>query len=104
VTASWAAYPNTKKYFLQDGSDEATKTSYDKICQNEPEKIFQVKLGRCYSRNCHQSAANLLIDYCWKWFCFSYTNMEVMQRKYLDHSTKSDRFDNTLFPLDSSVT
>ena len=36
ATASWAAYPNTKKYFLQDGSSEATKTSFDKISQKEP--------------------------------------------------------------------
>lgn len=38
ATASWAAYPNTEKYFLQDGSDEATKVSYDKIVQQEPWK------------------------------------------------------------------
>ncbi|BAU41075.1 hypothetical protein [Leptolyngbya sp. O-77] len=38
ATASWAAYPNTEKYFLQDGSDEATKVSYDKSCSREPWK------------------------------------------------------------------
>nr|WP_190707599.1 hypothetical protein [Nodosilinea sp. FACHB-141] len=36
ATASWAAYSNTQTYSLQDGSSEATKTSFDKICQEEP--------------------------------------------------------------------
>jgi hypothetical protein len=34
--------PNTKKYFIQDGSSEATKTSYDKIFQKEPWKNLAV--------------------------------------------------------------
>jgi hypothetical protein len=42
ATGSWAAYPNTKKYFIQDGSSEATKTSFDKICQKEPWKNLAV--------------------------------------------------------------
>ncbi len=42
ATASWAAYPNTQKYFLQDGSGESTKTSFDKICQKEPWKNLAV--------------------------------------------------------------
>lgn len=42
ATGSWAAYPNRKKYFIQDGSSEATKTSFDKICQTEPWKNLAV--------------------------------------------------------------
>ncbi|MFB2970314.1 hypothetical protein ACE1CD_15175 [Aerosakkonema sp. BLCC-F183] len=42
ATASWAAYPNKQKYFIQDGSSEATKTSFDKICQKEPWKNLAV--------------------------------------------------------------
>ena len=38
ATANWAAFPNTKKYFIQDGSSEITKTSFDKIGQKEPWK------------------------------------------------------------------
>ena len=42
ATANWAAFPNKKKYFLQDGSSESTKTSFDKICQKEPWKNLAV--------------------------------------------------------------
>lgn len=42
ATAKWAAYPNVQRYFLQDGSSESTKTSFDKICQKEPWKNLAV--------------------------------------------------------------
>ncbi len=103
ATASWAAYPNTKKYFLQDGSDEATKTSYDKICQKEPWKNLAV-LGDAIPGIVINPPQKLLIDYWKEHFGFSYTNMEVMQRVgYLDDLSSSDRFDKviTLFPFDS---
>ncbi len=103
ATASWAAYPNTKKYFLQDGSDEATKTSYDKICQKEPWKNLAV-LGDAIPGIVINPPQKLLIDYWKEHFGFSYTNMEVMQRVgYLDDLSQSDRFDKviTLFPFDS---
>lgn len=102
ATASWAVYPNTKKYFIQDGSDEATKTSYDKICQKEPWKNLAV-LGDALPGIVISSPTNLLIDYWREHFGFSYTNMEMMQRSlYLDCLNQSDRFDNiiTLFPFD----
>lgn len=103
ATASWAAYPNTKKYFLQDGSDEATKTSYDKICQKEPWKNLAV-LGDAIPGIVMNPPQNLLIDYWKEHFGFGYTNIEVMQRVvYLDDLSQSDRFDKviTLFPFDS---
>ena len=103
ATASWAAYPNTKKYFLQDGSDEATKTSYDKICQKEPWKNLAV-LGDAIPGIVINPPQKLLIDYWKEHFGFSYANMEVMQRVgYLDDLSSSDRFDKviTLFPFDS---
>ena len=102
ATASWAAYPNTKKYFLQDGSDEATKTSYDKICQKEPWKNLAV-LGDAIPGIVINPPQKLLIDYWKEHFGFSYTNIEVMQRAvYLDDLSSSDRFDKviTLFPFD----
>ena len=103
ATASWAAYPNTKKYFLQDGSDEATKTSYDKICQKEPWKNLAV-LGDAIPGIVINPPQKLLIDYWKEHFGFSYANIEVMQRAvYLDDLSSSDRFDKviTLFPFDS---
>ena len=102
ATASWAAYPNTKKYFLQDGSDEATKTSYDKICQKEPWKNLAV-LGDAIPGVVLRPPRNLLIDYWQEHFGFSYTNIEILQRSvYLDYLSETDRFDKviTLFPFD----
>ena len=102
ATASWAAYPNTKKYFLQDGNDEATKTPYDKICQKEPWKNLAV-LGDTIPGIVLSPPPNLLIDYWREYFGFSYNNIEVMQRTvYLDYLNQSDRFERviTLFPFD----
>lgn len=102
ATASWAAYPNTKKYFLQDGSDEATKTSYDKICQKEPWKNLAV-LGDGIPGIVLRPPRNLLIDYWREHFGFSYANTETLQRSvYLDYLSETDRFDQviTLFPFD----
>ena len=102
ATASWAAYPNTKKYFLQDGNDEATKTSYDKVCQKEPWKNFAV-LGDTIPGIVLSPPGNALIDYWQEYFGFSYNNLELMERTvYLDDLNQSDRFDRviTLFPFD----
>lgn len=103
ATASWAAYPNTKKYFIQDGSSEATKTSFDKICQKEPWKNLAV-LGDAIPGIVIIPPPKLLIDYWQEHFGFSYTNMEIIDRSvYLDDLSQSDRFDKviTLFPFDS---
>lgn len=103
ATASWAAYPNTKKYFLQDGSSEATKTSFDKICQKEPWKNLAV-LGNAIPGIVISPPHNLLIDYWREHFGFSYSNMELIHcSSYLDELSKSDRFDKiiTLFPFDN---
>src|SRR4028119_304367 len=64
ATGSWAAYPNIKKYFIQDGSSEATKTSFDKICQKEPWKNLAV-LGDTLPGIVINQPPKLLIDY-WK--------------------------------------
>lgn len=103
ATASWAAYPNRKKYFLQDGSSEATKTSFDKICQKEPWKNLAV-LGDAIPGIVINPPHNLLIDYWREHFGFSYSNLELIDcSSYLDELSKSDRFDNiiTLFPFDN---
>lgn len=103
ATATWAVYPNTKKYLLQDGSDESTKTSYDKISQKEPWKNLAV-LGDQIPGIIIRPPRNLLIDYWRDQFSFEYSNMEVMQRSiYLDYLSQTDRFDKvlSLFPFDS---
>lgn len=110
ATASWAAYPNKKKYFIQDGSSEATKTSFDKICQKEPWKNLAV-LGDVIPGVIVSSPPEALIDYWREHFGFSYTNIERIDRlTYLDELSQrdtpeeslSDRFDKliTLFPFD----
>ncbi|MBW4545316.1 MAG: ATP-grasp domain-containing protein [Symplocastrum torsivum CPER-KK1] len=103
ATASWAAYPNTKKYFLQDGSSEATKTSFDKICQKEPWKNLAV-LGDTLPAVVIIEPQKLLIDYWREHFGFSYTNQEMIHcSTYLDELSQSDRVKNviTLFPFDN---
>ncbi len=103
ATASWAAYPNRKKYFIQDGSSEATKTSFDKICQKEPWKNLAV-LGDSLPGIVIIKPQNLLIDYWREHFGFSYTNMEMMDcSMYLDELSQNSRFDKviTLFPFDN---
>jgi hypothetical protein len=103
ATGSWAAYPNTKKYFIQDGSSEATKTSFDKICQKEPWKNLAV-LGDAIPGIVIIEPQKLLIDYWREHFGFSYTSIEMMDcSMYLDDLSQSSRFDKviTLFPFDN---
>jgi hypothetical protein len=103
ATASWAAYPNTKKYFIQDGSSEASKTSFDKICQKEPWKNLAV-LGDSLPGVVIIEPQKLLIEYWREHFGFSYSNLEMMDcSAYLDELSHSDRFDKaiTLFPFDN---
>ncbi|MBD2102818.1 carbamoylphosphate synthase large subunit [Leptolyngbya sp. FACHB-261] len=102
ATASWAAYPNTQRYFLQDGSGEATKTSFDKICQKEPWKNLAV-LGDALPGVVISSVQKLLVDYWREHFGFSYDNLERIDcATYLDELSRGDRFDKviTLFPFD----
>jgi hypothetical protein len=103
ATASWVTYPNTKKYLIQDGSSEATKTSYDKICQKEPWKNLAV-LGDSILGILTNSPPKLLVDYWQEHFGFSYTNIEVMpQSDYLDKlSSECGAIHKliTLFPFD----
>ncbi|MEH2464466.1 carbamoylphosphate synthase large subunit [Nostoc sp.] len=102
ATASWAAYPNLKKYFIQDGSSEATKTSFDKICQKEPWKILAV-LGDRIPPIVIIPPPKSLLEYWQEHFGFSYSNIEMMDRlTYLDDLSHSEYFDKliTLFPFD----
>ena len=103
ATASWAAYPNTKKYFIQDGSSEASKTSFDKICQKEPWKNLAV-IGDALPGIVIIEPSKVLIDYWREHLGFSYSKMEMMHcSAYLDNLSQSERFDNviTLFPFDN---
>ncbi|AFZ20179.1 ATP-grasp domain-containing protein [Allocoleopsis franciscana] len=102
ATASWAAYPNRKKYFLQDGSSEATKTSFDKICQKEAWKNLAV-LGDTLPGIVIIEPQKLLVDYWRDHFNYSYSNIELIDcSTYLEELSQSDRFENiiTLFPFD----
>ncbi|MEH1903011.1 MAG: ATP-grasp domain-containing protein [Nostoc sp.] len=102
ATGSWAAYPNRKKYFIQDGSSEATKTSFDKICQKEPWKNLAV-LGDRIPAIVIIPPPKSLIDYWQEHFGFSYSNRSMMDGStYLDDLSQSEDFDKliTLFPFD----
>ncbi|MBD0268604.1 MAG: carbamoylphosphate synthase large subunit [Cyanobacteria bacterium Co-bin8] len=102
ATASWAAYPNTKRYFIQDGSSESTKTSFDKICQKEPWKNLAV-LGDEVPGIIISPVQPELLHYWQDHFGHSYTNLEKIDCSiYLDELSQSDRFDQivTLFPFD----
>jgi hypothetical protein len=102
ATASWAAYPNTKKYFIQDGSSEATKTSFDKICQKEPWKNLAV-LGSAIPGIAIIEPSKWLMNYWREHLGFSDSNMETIHcSTYLDELSQSDRVDKiiTLFPFD----
>ncbi|MDZ8223393.1 ATP-grasp domain-containing protein [Nostoc sp. ChiVER01] len=102
ATASWAAYPNRNKYFIQDGSSEATKTSFDKICQKEPWKILAV-LGDRIPGIVIIPPPISLIGYWQEHFGFSHSNTSMMDcSTYLDDLSHSERFDKliSLFPFD----
>jgi hypothetical protein len=102
ATASWAAYPNTQQYFLQDGSSEATKTSFDKICQKEPWKNLAV-LGDTLSGIVIVPPPSLLVQYWRDQFDFQYQQFKLMDcSTYLDDLNGSDQYDRmiTLFPFD----
>ncbi|AUB36216.1 D-alanine-D-alanine ligase and related ATP-grasp enzymes [Nostoc flagelliforme CCNUN1] len=103
ATASWAAYPNRKKYFIQDGSSEATKTSFDKICQKEPWKNLAVLGDRIPGIVIIQPPKSLL-EYWQEHLGFSQSNIEMMDcSTYLDDLSHSERFDKliSLFPFDN---
>lgn len=102
ATASWAAYPNIHKYFLQDGSSESTKTSFDKICQKEPWKNLMV-LGDTLSGIVISPPPDALMQYWRDYFNFSDKPVEMMDcSTYLDELNQSDRINHiiTLFPFD----
>ncbi|WP_442942410.1 hypothetical protein [Nostoc sp.] len=102
ATASWAAYPNRKKYFIQDGSSEATKTSFDKICQKESWKNLAV-LGEGIPGIVIIPPPKLLLEYWQEHFGFNHSNIEMMDcSTYLDDLGSNERFDKliTLFPFD----
>ncbi|MBD2459549.1 ATP-grasp domain-containing protein [Oscillatoria sp. FACHB-1407] len=102
ATAAWAAFPNTQKYFLQDGSSEATKTSFDKICQKEPWKNLAV-LGDQLPGVVIRQPNTLLIDYWREHFGFRYDQLEMMDcSTYLDDLSQDTPIKQviTLFPFD----
>jgi hypothetical protein len=100
ATAQWAAFPNTQTYFLQDGSSESSKTSFDKICQKEPWKNLAV-LGNQLPGIAITPPANALLHYWRDYFDFQDTQLQLMDcATYLDDLSQSDRQIITLFPFD----
>lgn len=102
ATASWAAYPNTRRYFLQDGSSESTKTSFDKICQKEPWKNLAV-LGDILPGVVISPPHELLVRYWQEHFGSRYDRSERLDcSTYLDDLSESHDIDAviTLFPFD----
>lgn len=102
ATAHWAAYPNTQNYFLQDGSSEANKVSFDKICQKEPWKNLAV-LGDTLPGVVISPPQDLLMQYWQEHFGFQSQQLERLDcATYLDDLNQSDRIDRvlTLFPFD----
>ncbi len=102
TTASWARYPNTEKYFIQDGSLEETKVAYDKIVQKEPWCNLAV-LGDDIPGILLRAPRNLLLNYWRDCFGFHYEKTEVLQRTiWCDYLNQSDRFDKLIsrFPFD----
>ncbi|MCD8486404.1 MAG: ATP-grasp domain-containing protein [Desertifilum sp.] len=100
ATAKWAAYPNTQKYFIQDGSSEATKTSFDKICQKEPWKNLAV-LGTQLPGVVIIEPPQLLVNYWRSHLDFEESNSLILDcATYLDDLSESDRQVITLFPFD----
>lgn len=110
ATANWAAYPNTRKYFLQDGSSESTKTSFDKICQKEPWKNLAV-LGHGLRGVVISPPPPVLMQYWREHFGFRETQMVMidcstylddLSRGSLDGELQSTEIDRliTLFPFD----
>ncbi|MCT7951991.1 ATP-grasp domain-containing protein [Ancylothrix sp. C2] len=103
ATAKWAAYPNRKKYFIQDGSSEATKTSFDKICQKEPWKNLAV-LGDKVPGIVIIDPPKSLINYWQEYLGFSDASMAMLDcSTYLEDLSQSEQFDKliTLFPFDN---
>lgn len=101
-TSRWSPYPNTRKYFIQDGSFEEKKVPYAQIRQKEPWKILAV-LGDGLPGLATCEPPDLLVRYWRDHIGFGYRNLEV-----LDHPTwaeavnrdESDRKIIALFPYD----
>lgn len=102
ATAKWAAYPNVQKYFLQDGSSETAKTSFDKICQQEAWKNLAV-LGDVLPGVVISPPQSLLMQYWQEHFGFCDRQLELMDcSTYLDDFNRSNHLSQaiTLFPFD----
>ena len=101
-TGSWAYYPNTRKYFIQDGSREETKVGYDKICQKEPWKMMAV-LGDAMPGVLVQRPRDILVSYWRDALGHAYDNMLVLERAvwcdFLNQHPEYEKF-LTLFPFD----
>ncbi|MBW4667687.1 MAG: ATP-grasp domain-containing protein [Cyanomargarita calcarea GSE-NOS-MK-12-04C] len=102
ATASWTEYPNTKHYFIQDGRSEATKKSFNTLCQKSPWKNLAM-LGDALSGIVISPVQSVLLNYWREHFGFCYSNFETIHSSvYLDELNQNTSFDRiiTLFPFD----
>lgn len=101
-TASWAIYPNNRKFLIQDGASEETKVSYEKLTQVEPWKIMS-SLGDDIAGVVVEQPPEALVSYWRDFIGYGYDNILHLPRKvYCDELSRSDRIDRliTLFPFD----
>lgn len=101
-TAAWAFYPNTSKYYIQDGSREETKVGYDKLCQKEPWRNLSV-LGDAITGVLVRPPRDVLLSYWRDTFGYNYDNLLVLERSvwcdYLNQHTEIEKL-IMLFPHD----
>lgn len=77
TTARWSLYPNTQRFFIQDGNEEAAKVPFDQIRQREPWKIMAV-LGDGITGLLTSRPPRQLMEYWRDHFGFKYNNMAVL--------------------------
>lgn len=101
-TAKWSPYPNTAKYYIQDGNLEENKVGFDKIRQKEPWKIMAV-LGNGLPGILTSEPPDILVRYWKEHFGFGYENMTLLPHESWGHFIREEKpFEKliTLFPYD----
>jgi hypothetical protein len=102
TTAPWSLYPNTRRFFIQDGNEDAAKVPFDQIRQKEPWKIMAV-LGDDITGVLTSRPPRLLVKYWRDHFGFDYGNMAVLPHEsWIDVLNTLRPFSKilSLFPYD----
>ena len=101
-TASWSPYPNTLKYYIQDGHLEEKKVGFDRIRQKEPWKILAV-LGNGLPGVMTARPPDILLSYWAETFGFTDKSMSILPHERWGHIlNESPEYEKiiTLFPYD----